>query len=307
MTAVTALRQRMIDEMDLKQMPENTKRAYLRNVAEFAQFFGKSPEQLEREQIREYLLYLVREKKVAGSTFRQVLASIRFLYQKTLGRDWVVEGIQHTRPASKLPEVLSMEEVDRFFDALASVKYRAILMTAYSAGLRVSEVVSLRISDIDSGRMMLRINQGKGRKDRYVPLSKKLLGVLREYWQAARPVDYLFPGRKPGRHITETAVYLVCKRAAKDAGIRKNVYTHTMRHSFATHHLENGTNLRTIQVLLGHKNLNTTAIYTHVSCKQIESATSPLDVLEERKQKANGNSRTSKNSQRKTKGGGKPK
>jgi site-specific recombinase XerD len=148
--------------------------------------------------------------------------------------------------------------------------------------------------------MMIRIDQGKGRKDRYVPLAKRLLVVLREYWKAARPEGYLFPGRKPGRHLSETTVYGICKRAAKDAGLKKNIYTHTLRHSFATHHLENGTDVRTIQVLLGHKNLNTTAVYTHVSNKQIESATSPLDLLEDRKQKAKRKKRNTSNSQKKT-------
>lgn len=297
---MTPLRQRMIADMELKKMPWNTQRAYIRNVAAFAKYFGTSPEKLGREQIREYLLYLLREKKVANKTYRQVLSSIRFVYRRTLKRDWIVEGIQHTRVEKTLPVVLSMDETERFFEALGSLKYRAILMTEYAAGLRVSEVVSLRIPEVDSERMMLFIT-GKGRKDRYVPLSKRLLIVLREYWKSARPEDYLFPGRKPGRHITETAVYTACKRAASDAGLKKNVSPHTLRHSFATHHLENGTNLRVIQVLLGHKNLNTTAVYTHVSCKAIESATSPLDLLEERKKKGNRKGRTKPANQSKPK------
>ncbi len=299
---MTPLRQRMIEDMELKKMPENTQRAYIRNVAALAQFFGKSPDLLNREQIREYLLYLVREKKYAGSTYRQILSSIRFFYRKTLGKDWVVPGIQQTRVEKKLPVVMSMDEVNRFFEALKSVKYRAILMTAYAGGLRVSEVVKLRVGDIDSDRMMIRIDQGKGRKDRYVPLAKRLLVVLREYWKAARPEGYLFPGRKPGRHLSETTVYGICKRAAKDAGLKKNIYTHTLRHSFATHHLENGTNLRIIQMLLGHKNLNTTAVYTHVSNEQIKSATSPLDLLEDRKKKAAKRKKgTTSNNRKKTK------
>lgn len=299
---MTPLRQRMIEDMDMKIMPENTQRAYIRNVAAFAQFFGKSPDQLGREQIRTYLLYLVREKKVADSTYRQILSSIRFVYRKTLGKDWIVEGIDRVRTQKTLPVVMSMNEVGCFFDALKSLKHTAILMTEYATGLRVSEVVSLRVSDIDSERMVVRVDQGKGRKARYVPLSKRLLVVLREYWKAARPKDYLFPGRKPGRHISEGAVYMACKRAARDAGLKKNVATHTLRHSFATHHLENGTNLRIIQLLLGHKNLNTTAVYTHVSCKEIQSATSPLDLLEDRKKKTNGKRRNAKSSLRQTKG-----
>lgn len=297
---MTPLRQRMIEDMELEQKPANTQRAYIRNVAALAKFFGKSPDQLDREQIRAYLVYLVQEKKYAPSTYRQVLSSLRFFYRKTLEKDWLVPGIQHTRVEKKLPVVMSMQEVDRFFAALESLKHRAILMTAYACGLRVSEVVKLRVSDIDSDRMMVHVQQGKGRKDRYVPLSKRLLVVLREYWKAARPEDYLFPGRNPGRHLSETTVWRHCKRAAKEAGLKKNIVTHTLRHSFATHHLENGTDLRTIQVLLGHKNLNTTALYTHVSNKQIASAASPLDLLEDRKKKTKRKQGTTPNSRKKT-------
>ena len=283
---MTPLRRRFIEDLELRNLSPSTTRAYVRAVAQFAQFFGKSPELLGPEQIREYLLYLIREKKVSESTYRQVLAAIRFLYRTTLDKDWVVAGIPHTKSHKKLPIVLSMDEVERVFNAMVSLKHRAILMTAYAAGLRVSEVVSLRVSDIDSGRMMMRIDQGKGRKDRYVPLANHLLVILREYWKAARPKEYLFPGKKEGRHITPNTAYLACKRAMRDAGIKKDCATHSLRHSFATHLLEYGTDLRTIQILLGHRNLNTTAVYTHVSRKQIESTPSPLDLLQERKQKA---------------------
>ena len=282
---MTPLRQRFIEDLELRNLRENTKRAYVRAVTEFAQFFGKSPELLGREHIREYLLYLMREKKASESTYRQVLSAIRFLYRTTLGKDWVVAGIPHTKSDKKLPVVMSMDEVERVFNAITSLKHRAILMTAYAGGLRVSDVVSLMVSDIDSGRMMIRIDGGKGRRDRYVPLAKHLLVILREYWKAARPKTYLFPGRKEGRHIATNTVYLACKRATRDAGLKKKISTHTFRHSFATHLLEHGVDLRTIQILLGHRNLNTTAIYTHVSRKQIESTPSPLDLLQERKQK----------------------
>ena len=193
---MTPLRQRFIEDLELRNLRENTKRAYVRAVAQFALFFGMSPELLGREQIREYLLYLIRDKKVSESTYRQVLSAIRFLYRTTLGTDWVIAGIPHTKSDKKLPVVMSMDEVDRVFTAIVSLKHRAILMTAYAAGLRVSDVVALRVSDIDSGRMMLRIDGGKGRRDRYVPLAKHLLVILREYWNVARPDNYLFPGRK---------------------------------------------------------------------------------------------------------------
>ncbi len=230
---MSPLRQRMIEDMKLEKKPKSTRRAYVRNVADLAKFYGKSPDLLNREQIRAYLLYLVQEKKCAPSTYRQVLSSLRFFYRKTLGKDWVVPGIRQTRVEKKLPVVMSMDEVNRFFEALKSVKYRAILMTAYAGGLRVSEVVKLRVGDIDSDRMMIRVQQAKGRKDRYVPLAKRLLVVLREYWKAARPQGYLFPGQKLGRHLSETTVYGNCKRAAKDAGIKKNIYTHTLRQTLS--------------------------------------------------------------------------
>ena len=194
-----------------------------------------------------------------------------------------------------------MDEVESIFNAIVSLKHRTILMTAYAAGLRVSEVVSLQVIDIDSKRMVIRIDQGKGRRDRYVMLSKRLLPTLREYWQAARPKLYLFPGKKDGRHISTTAVYTACKTAMRDAGLKKNISTHSLRHSFATQLLEHGTDLRTIQILLGHRNLNTTAIYTHVSRKQIESTPSPLDLLEERKRKTKGAEARPKKPRRQTK------
>jgi len=282
---MTPLRQRFIEDLELRDLRENTKRAYIRAVAQFAQFFGKSPELLGCEHIREYLLYLIREKKASESAYRQVLSAIRFLYRTTLGKNWVVEGIPHTKSDKKLPVVMSMDEVERVFNAITSLKHRAILMTAYAGGLRVSDVVSLRVSDIDSGRMMIRIDGGKGRRDRYVPLAKYLLVILREYWKAARPKAYLFPGSKEGRHLGTNTVWQACKQAMRDAGLKKNISTHTFRHSFATHLLEHGVDLRTIQILLGHRNLNTTAVYMHVSRKQIESTPSPLDLLQEHKQK----------------------
>jgi len=299
----TELRRRMIEDMELKRLSSNTQRAYVRGVAQFAEFFGKSPKLLGREEIRTYLLHLVRQEKVSGSTYRQVLSAIRFVYRTTLGETEIVEGIERCKTEKKLPVVLSMDEVERFFAALESLKYRAIFMTAYAGGLRVSEVVSLRTADIDSERMVIRIDQGKGRRDRYVMLSKRLLVVLREYWKAACPKNYLFPGRFPGSHISPASVWRACKRAMQISGITKNICTHTMRHSFATHLLEDGTDLRTIQVLLGHRNLNTTAVYTHVSRKKIESTTSPLDLLEERKKKS-GRKKPSKKSNRKKQGDG---
>ena len=282
---MTPLLERMQEDLEMKKSPENTKRAYLRQVKKFADYFGKSPAHLGREHVRQYLLHLIRDKQVPDGSYYQVLGALKFVYCTTLGTKEVVEGIPRPRVARKLPVVLSMEEVEAFFAALRSLKYRAILMTAYAAGLRVSEVISLRVSDIDSKRMMIRIDQAKGRKDRYVPLAKYLLTILREYWKAARPRDYMFPGRGKSGHITQQSVDHACKTAMRRAGLKKIVSTHTLRHSCATHLLENGTDVRRIQILLGHANLKTTAIYMHVSKSTLQNIKSPLDILHERKTK----------------------
>jgi integrase/recombinase XerD len=299
---MTPLRRRFIEDLELRNLRENTIKTYVLAVRQFAEYFGKSPELLGPEQIRSYLLYLIHEKKASRATYRIALAAIRSLYRSTLKKSWVVDGIEQARTEKKLPVVLSMDEVERFFEALVSLKHRATLMTAYSAGLRVSEVVSLRVTDIDSARMVIRVDQGKGRKDRYVPLAKHLLLVLREYWKAARPGDYLFPGRGKSGHLTVNAVQGACRRAAREAGLKKAASPHTLRHSFATHLLEDGTDLRTIQLLLGHRNLNTTATYTHVSRKHLETTASPLDVLEARKQARQAANKTSPPAASKRKG-----
>ena len=218
---MTPLRKRMMAEMELRNLAENTQAAYLHAVERLAQFYGKSPDRLTKEQIRKYLLNLVQEKRVANSTYIVHLCALRFFYRKTLGRSSMVDEIATPKEERKLPEVLSPEEVQRFFDALESLKYRAILMTAYAGGLRVSEVVALRIKDIDSQRMLIRIDQGKGRKDRFIPLAERALEILREYWKAARPKDFLFPGRGKSRHLTRHSVWRACKRAMRKAGIQK--------------------------------------------------------------------------------------
>ena len=299
---MTPLRRRFIEDLELRNLSENTIKSYVWSVTRFAKFFGKSPELLGPEEIRSYLLHLVHKKKAARGTYRIALSAIRSLYRTTLKKSWIVDGIEQARTEKKLPIVLSMDEVERFFEALVSLKHRATLMTAYSAGLRVSEVVSLRVTDIDSERMVIRVDQGKGRKDRYVPLSKHLLVVLREYWKAARPDDYLFPGRGKSGHLSAHAVQDACKHAAREAGLKKTTTPHTLRHSFATHLLEDGNDLRTIQLLLGHRNLNTTATYTHVSRKHLETTASPLDLLEARKKAKQSANKTSRRASSKRKG-----
>ena len=277
---MTPLRRRMIDDMQLRNFAPGTITVYVNSVARFALHFGTSPDLLGPEDVRAYLLHLVQQRRISWSYYNQNLQALRFLYNVTLGRDWVLQHIACPKQPKRLPVVLSPDELTRFFAAIGSLRYRAVLMTAYAAGLRVSEVVASGTADIDSQRMVLRVRQGKGRKDRYVMLSPKLLGLLRTYWKAARPRTWLFPGRDGDRPISASAVMKACRRARRAAGLEKRVTVHTLRHSFATHLLEAGTDLRTIQVLLGHHSPRTTALYTHVSPAALQATVSPLDRLD---------------------------
>jgi integrase/recombinase XerD len=276
---MTPLRQRMIEDMKLRNLAPRTIAVYTARAATFARHFGRSPEALGREEVRSFLLHLVREKHVSWSVYNQTVAALRFLYEVTLDRHGVMVHVPCPKQPKRLPTVLSLDEMARFFGAVLGVKHRAILMTAYAAGLRISEVVALRLDDIDSQRMILRVRQGKGRRDRNVMLSPRLLALLRQYWKVARPTEWLFPGEIPGQPITVGSVHRICVQAARAAGLGKHVTIHTLRHSFATHLLEAGTDIRTIQVLLGHRNLKTTAVYTHVSPTAVEATRSPLDRL----------------------------
>jgi site-specific recombinase XerD len=276
---MTPLRQRMLEDMKLRNYAPLTIKVYVERVATFAQHFGKSPRRLGAADVRAYLLFLVQEKHASWSYYGQALAALRFLYRTTLGKEWVLDGVVSPRKPKKLPVVLSPAEVTQFFEAVAGLKHRAILMTAYAAGLRVSEVVALCVDDIDSRRMVIRIRQAKGQKDRYVMLSPRLLAILREYWKADRPTQFLFPGNVPDRPITPRTVEKACRDARAAAGLGKHVTVHTLRHSFATHLLEAGTDIRIIQVLLGHRSLRTTAVYTHVSAATLEATQSPFDRL----------------------------
>jgi integrase/recombinase XerD len=276
---MTPLRQRMIEDMRVRNLSPNTQQLYIDRVAKFAQYFGKSPEVLGPEDVRTYQVYLVHKKRASSSMLHQTVCALRFLYRNTLGKEWALPYIPTPRREKKLPVVLSQEEVSRFFENLPNLKHRALIMTAYATGMRVSEVVSLRVADIESDRMMIRIDQGKGRKDRYVMLSPNLLELLRAYWKVARPTDWLFPGRRTGTHLTAKRALQVSLKAGAAAGLSKRATVRALRHSFATHLLEAGANIRIIQMLLGHRSLRTTAIYTHVSLSTICSTSSPLDQL----------------------------
>jgi site-specific recombinase XerD len=276
---MTPLRKRMIEALELRGVSPKTVKLYVDCVARFARHFGQSPEKLGSEEVRTYFLYLIHERKVAWGTYKQALAALRFLYRWVLERGDVVQDIRAPRPERRLPVVLSFEEVHRFFAAIPSFKHRTLLMFAYAAGLRVAEAASVRLSDIDSQRMVIRVVQGKRKKDRYTILSPLLLEMLRHYWWAARPKDYLFPSRGKSGVVRSSTVQRACIEAQQRAGLGKEVTPHTLRHSFATHLLEAGTDLRVIQELLGHSSPRTTAIYTHVSTKLIGKVKSPLDLL----------------------------
>ncbi len=274
---MTPLRRRMLEDLRIRNFSPHTQKAYIRYVARFARHFGCPPDQLGPEHVRTFQVHLA-DAGASFATLTQVVSALRFLYRVTLEKDWVVERIPYPKPESRLPVVLSREDVIKFLSSPRNIKHRAILTTCYAAGLRVSEATHLRVSDIDSKRMVIRIQQGKGKKDRMVPLSPTLLDLLREYWCVAQPRDWLFPGKKRSRPITRRSVQRVCVQARKASGLNDNVTAHTLRHSFATHLLEAGTNVRTIQLLLGHASLSTTATYTRVATGEVLSTRSPLDL-----------------------------
>lgn len=276
---MTPLRQRMIEDMKLRNMSAWTQEAYVRYVADFARYSGKSPDLLGPEEVRAYQVHLFKERGFCYNSLTVAASALKFFYRVTAPRDWSVEQIPVPKRPKKLPVVLSKEEVAQFFKAIKNIKYRAMFMAGYGAGLRVSEITHLRLRDIDSSRMVIHVCQGKGKKDRYVMLSPRLLAVLRIYWQATRPAHWLFPGVKPNQPCSRVSVRYACRQARLDAGLSKPVTPHMLRHSFATHLLEAGTDLRIIQVLLGHNSPRTTARYTHVSTEQLQQTQSPLDTL----------------------------
>jgi integrase/recombinase XerD len=280
MTHVSPLRQRMIEDMQVRNLAPATQRNYIHYAVEFAKYFNRSPELLDAEAIHQYSLHLLQERKFSPESVNQCISALKFLYLTTLEMPWTDEYFPRAKRASKLPVVLSHEELLLFFDHIPGLKNRAALMTCYGAGLRISEAVALKVGDIDSKRMLIRVEQGKGGKDRYAMLSPRLVDVLRRYWRAVRPQDYLFPSWKQDRHMSTTSLQLACREAAARSGLRKRVTVHTLRHSLATHLLENGTDLRIIQVLLGHSQIDTTARYTRVSPQLVAATVSPLDRLE---------------------------
>jgi integrase/recombinase XerD len=281
---VTQLRQKMLEELQRRNYSHRTAKTYVRIVRDFAEYFHQPPDKLGPEQIRQYQAHLFQAKKLAPATVSQYVSALRFLFVKTLRRHFLAEYIPFPKSRKRLPTVLSPEEVTRLIDAACNLYHRTLLMTLYSTAARRAELCQLKVQDIDSQRMMIRIDQGKGGRDREVPLSPKLLEILRVYFRWMRPTTFLFPGTVKGVRadvpITPNVVWLACRQAAQRAGITKRLSPHSLRHSCASHLLEAGADLRTIQVLLGHSRLEHTLVYLHLSTKHLQAIPNPLDQLQ---------------------------
>ncbi len=276
---VTPLRQRMLDDMKLRNMAPSTRKIYTAAVAGFSAYHGRSPDQLSFEDVRDYQLHLV-ARGLKASSICPIMSALRFFYGTTLGRREAAAQIPLPRKADPLPAILSREEVARLLTAVPELKLRTLLTTIYAAGLRISEAIGLKVGDIDSTRMAIHVHEGKGGRDRYVMLSPQLLAILRRYWRQTRPPSWLFPGPDPSCPITARSVQRACCQAVETAGLDKSVTVHTLRHSFATHLLEQGVDIRVIQGLLGHRQITSTTRYARVALHTIQQVQSPLELLE---------------------------
>ena len=276
---MSILRQRMIEDLTIRNYSPRTVEVYVDRVAKFAQHFGQSPDKLGLDEIHAFQVFLVLKKKCSWAVLNQTVCALRFFYRVCLDKPWMIDHIPYAKLPKKLPVVLSRDEVSSVLSAVSNLKHRIILMTLYATGARISEALALQTRDVDSRRMVVHIRHGKGAKDRYVPLSSALLEHLRIYWREYRPPTWLFPGRDSDRHLTNSAIEKVCTDAAREAGLAKNLSPHTFRHTFATHHLEAGTDLRTLQVWMGHTSLSTTAIYLHVAVQASTNGRGKLDLL----------------------------
>src|SRR5580658_7742879 len=277
---MTALRQRMLEDLRIRNYAPTTVSSYIRSVDDFAKHFDKPPDQLGSEEIRSWQLFLLNEKRVKLSTYIQAVCALRFFYQNTLHRRIEIDRIPLPRYEKKLPVILSKAEVRALLRASRNLKHRAMLATMYGAGLRVSEVASLKMSDLDRERRVIWVRGGKGHKDRQVMLAEPLRDLLAAYWRWKRPAEWLFPGSNPDRPIATNSVFRACQAAARKAGIAKPIHPHSLRHAFATHLLDEGVSLLVIQKLLGHAHLKTTALYLHLSDSAVRSTRSPLETLD---------------------------
>ena len=281
---MTHLRKMMLEELQRRNYSQTTVTSYVKIVAAFAKHFDRPPDQMGPEQIRAYQVYLINERKLNARTVGHHTAALRFFYCKTLKRAYPIEEVPYPKAPRRLPTILTQKEAVRLIDAASNLFHRAMLMTVYSTGMRRAEMCQLKVEDIDSDRMLIHIRQGKGRRDRDVPLSPKLLETLRQYWLWMKPKTYLFPGTVNGsradKPITPKMLWEACREAAQRAGITKAVRPHLLRHSFATHLLEGGADLPTLQALLGHADLKPTSIYLHLSERHLRAAGTPLDNVE---------------------------
>jgi len=281
---VTRLRKMMLEELQRRNYSDSTTRYYLQAVTAFAEHFGKPPDKLGPDELRSYQAYLLKERKLAVGTVIARVAALRFFFVRTLKRHEFKEDLPYPKKQRRLPTVLSLDEVVRLINAAGNLMQRALLMILYGTGMRRLEVSLLKVSDIDSQRMMIRVQRGKGGNSRDIPLSPALLETLQEYWRWKKPRIYLFPSadghRGQDKPISDKTVWYACTEAARHAGLTKRVTPHTLRHSWATHLLEAGTDLRTIQILLGHGDLETTAKYLHLSQRHLQAVANPLDHLE---------------------------
>jgi site-specific recombinase XerD len=274
------LRDKMTKDMELRGFSPRTMDIYLDWVERFAKYYGKSPEKLGDDDIRDFLHYLLKERKVAQSTVNQAYSAFRFFYKTTLEREWNEEKTPRSKQPKKLPVVLSMEEVEAIFKNTNNLKHRAILMTIYSGGLRLNEAINLKIGDIDSKRMMMKV-RGKGSKDRYTVLGERTIKILRSYWKIYQPTSYLFPSTAKDRPLDKSTVGKVLKKSLELCNIQKKASIHTLRHSFATHLLESGADLYYIQRLMGHSSTSTTSVYLHVAKRDVARIKSPIDLLKD--------------------------
>jgi integrase/recombinase XerD len=274
-----ALYDQMKMDLELKNFSPKTVTCYLTCMVNFVRHYGRSPMEMGEEEIRKYLHYLIHEKKASQSIINQAYSAMKFFYETTLGRVWNATRIPRSKIRKKLPLVLSMQEVQSLLDSVENLKHRAILTTIYSGGLRLGEAIKLKPSDIDGERMTILVQQGKGNKDRYTVLGEKTLELLRLYYKAYRPGEWLFPSKDPAQPLSGSSVQKVFKKALHRAGIRKKASVHTLRHSFATHLLESGTDMYHIQRLLGHTTAKTTSLYLHITGKDLAKVKSPIDLL----------------------------
>ncbi len=282
---MSELRERMIRDMQLRRLSDRTQESYLHGVRGLAKHFMRPPDQLTDREVQDYLLHLLNERRLSWSTCNISVSAMKFLYGATLGRTSTCLALPPRKIEQRLPEILSAQELKRLFSVTTNVKHRTLLMTVYAAGLRVGEAIGLKVTDIDGNRMMLRVEQGKGRKDRYTTLSPRLLLELREYWKLYRPSPWLFPGHRPDRPMPRDTAYTIYVRAKLKAGIHKEGGIHALRHSYATHLLEAGVDLRTLQVLMGHRSILTTQRYVRLTQKTLGAPGKPLDLLNITKKK----------------------